>query len=85
MKENIEQELIEDFGIQSGALKLTPEHIEKTVNDVLNNETGARVRIYAEICVHCGLCSNVCYFFLSRNKDPRFSMFSISCTTFGTI
>ena len=73
MKENIEQELIEDFGIQSGALKLTPEHIEKTVNDVLNNETGARVRIYAEICVHCGLCSNACHFFLSRNKDPRFS------------
>ncbi len=73
MKEKIEQELIEDLGIQAGALKLTPEHIEKTVNDVLNNETGARVKIYAEICVHCGLCSNACHFFLSKNKDPRFS------------
>ncbi len=73
MNVKIEQELIEDLGIQSGAQKLTPERIEKTVNDVLDNETGARVKIYAETCVHCGLCSNACHFFLSRDRDPRFS------------
>ena len=64
---------IKDEGIESGAAKLTPEKIEKTINAVFDNETGARLKAYVETCIHCGLCSDACHFFLSHDRDPRFS------------
>ena len=70
MKERV---WIKDEGIERGAEKLTPEKIEKTINDVLGNEAGARLQAYVDTCAHCGLCSEACHFYLSRDKDPRFS------------
>jgi Fe-S oxidoreductase len=64
---------IKDEGIERGAAKLTPERIEKTINAVFDNEAGARLKAYVETCAHCGLCSDACHFFLSRDRDPRFS------------
>jgi Fe-S oxidoreductase len=64
---------IKDEGVERGAEKLTPERIEKTINAVLGNEAGARLKAYVETCAHCGLCSEACHFFLSRDRDPRFS------------
>ncbi len=73
MKEKIEQTIIEDLAIEQGVQKLTLEKIEKTVNEVLDKETGARIKIYTQTCVHCGLCSDACHHYLSHDKDPRFS------------
>ena len=70
MKERV---WIKDEGIERGAEKLTPEKIEKTINDVLGNEAGARLQAYVDTCAHCWLCSEACHFYLSRDKDPRFS------------
>lgn len=70
MKERV---WIKDEGIERGAEKLTPERIEKTINAVLGNEAGARLKAYVETCAHCGLCSEACHFYLSRDRDPRFS------------
>lgn len=70
MKERV---WIKDEGIERGAEKLTPEKIEKTINAVLGNEAGARLKAYVETCAHCGLCSEACHFYLSRDRDPRFS------------
>lgn len=70
MKERV---WIKDEGIERGAEKLTPERIEKTINAVLGNEAGARMKAYVETCAHCGLCSEACHFYLSRDRDPRFS------------
>ncbi len=64
---------IKDEGVERGAEKLTPERIEKTINAVFDNEAGARLKAYVETCAHCGLCSDACHFFLSRDRDPRFS------------
>lgn len=64
---------IKDEGIERGAEKLTPERIEKAINAVLGNEAGARLKAYVDTCAHCGLCSEACHFFLSRDRDPRFS------------
>lgn len=64
---------IKDEGIERGAENLTPERIEKTINAVLGNEAGARMKAYVETCAHCGLCSEACHFYLSRDRDPRFS------------
>lgn len=70
MKERV---WIKDEGIERGAEKLTPERIEKTINAVLGNEAGARLKAYVDTCAHCGLCSEACHFYLSRDRDPRFS------------
>lgn len=70
MKERV---WIKDEGVEKGAEKLTPERIEKTINAVFDNEAGARLRAYVDTCAHCGLCSDACHFFLSRDRDPRFS------------
>lgn len=64
---------IKDEGIERGAADLTPERIEKTINAVLGNEAGVRMKTYVETCAHCGLCSEACHFYLSRDRDPRFS------------
>lgn len=62
-----------DKGIDEGVKKLTPDKIEVTINKLLKNEAGARLKVYAETCVHCGLCSEGCHYFLSHDRDPTFS------------
>ena len=62
-----------DKGIDEGAAKLTPGKIKQVVNKVLKGETGARLKIYVDTCVHCGLCSEACHFYLSHDNDPTFS------------
>lgn len=64
---------INDVGLVKGASKLTPDKIEQVINGVLKAETGARLKTYVDICVHCGLCSEACHFYLSHDKDPRYS------------
>jgi len=70
--ENMEQK-IKDIGLDESAAKLTPEKIQKVINRVLKGETGARLKTYVDTCIHCGLCSEACHYYLSHDKDPRFS------------
>ena len=49
-----------DEGLQVGISRLTSEKIEKIINSVLKNETGARLKAYVETCIHCGLCVRYC-------------------------
>lgn len=70
----LEQEKqITDQGLEKGIEKLTPSKIQETVNKVLKGETGARLKAYVDTCVHCGLCSEACHYYLSHNKDPKWS------------
>ena len=69
----IERELIADIGIDQGAAKLTPERIQSVINTVLDKETGARLKAYVDACVRCGLCSEACHFFMSKDRDPVYS------------
>ena len=62
-----------DPGIDEQIVKLTPERIEKVINRVLKQESAARLKMYLETCVHCGLCSDACHTYLSRDKDPDFA------------
>lgn len=64
---------ISDPGLDETAKSLTPERIEQVVNTVLTKETAARFKVYLRTCVHCGLCSDSCHWFLSNDRDPRFS------------
>ncbi|MBT8357780.1 MAG: 4Fe-4S dicluster domain-containing protein [Desulfobacterales bacterium] len=62
-----------DIGIEVGVSRLTDDRIEKTINSVIKNETGARLKTYVETCIHCGLCSEACHYYLSHDNDPSFS------------
>ncbi len=62
-----------DEGLERGIQGLTTERIEQVIHRVIDAETGARLKAYVDTCVHCGLCSEACHFFLSHDKDPRFS------------
>ena len=64
---------IPDEGIEKGVARLTTDQIATVVNRVLKTETGARLKTYVETCIHCGLCSEACHYYLSHDKDPRYS------------
>lgn len=68
-----ESKQIYDKGIEEGAKKLTPEKIQEVYQKMMDAEAGARLKTYVESCVSCGLCSEACHFYLSMDKDPRFS------------
>jgi len=67
------EEKIVDAGLDKGVARLTEERIEKVINRVITSETGARLKIYVDTCIHCGLCSDACHYYLSHDKDPLFS------------
>ena len=43
------------------------------IRRVLDKESAARLKVYLETCVHCGLCADACHTYLSRDKDPDFA------------
>ncbi len=70
--EKPEQKIV-DIGLDESSAKLTPEMIQKVAKRVLKGETGARLKVYVNTCIHCGLCSDACHYYLSHDKDPRYS------------
>jgi len=62
-----------DEYIASAVARLSEEKIAAVVNQVLKGETGARLKAYVQTCVHCGLCSEACHYYLSHDNDPAFS------------
>ncbi|MGD8395406.1 MAG: (Fe-S)-binding protein [Candidatus Eiseniibacteriota bacterium] len=62
-----------DPGLDETSARLTVDQIQKAVRHVLDRETAARLRVYLDTCVHCGLCAEACHTYLSRDGDPRFS------------
>lgn len=73
MKKPVFDRKIEDIGLKTGAGKLTPEKIQKTIQAVLEGETGAKLKVYHETCVRCGLCAKACHFYVSHDGDPTYS------------
>jgi Fe-S oxidoreductase len=65
--------VVPDPGLDESAKMLSPERIEEVINRILDKETAARLKVYMNTCVHCGLCSDACHWFLSNDRDPRFS------------
>ena len=68
-----EDRQVMDPGLDDNLLKLTPERIQTTINKVLDTKTTARLKVFLDTCVHCGLCSEACHTYLSRNRDPDFA------------
>jgi Fe-S oxidoreductase len=65
--------IVTDPGLDRAADSLTRDQIKAVIDSVIDKETAARFRAYLNTCVHCGLCSDACHWFLSNDRDPRFS------------
>ena len=63
---------VEDIGLDESIKKLTPEKIESVVSKMINPKS-ARLKAYMQTCVRCGLCSEGCHTYISRDKDPNFA------------
>ncbi len=68
-----QEQKIVDAGVDQSVKKLLPERIEKVINQVLQDECGARLKTYVETCIHCGLCSSACHYYLSHDGDPYYA------------
>ena len=62
-----------DPGIDDVLEKLSLEQIESVIKKVLIEPGGTRLKTYVETCVRCGLCSEGCHTYLSRDKDPDYA------------
>ncbi|QLA15469.1 electron transfer complex ferredoxin TmcB [Desulfolutivibrio sulfoxidireducens] len=63
---------ITDAGLEAGIARLTPDGIQKTINEVLAGEGGARLKTYVESCVRCGMCAKGCHYYVSH-QDPSYA------------
>lgn len=69
----VERKPVADPGMDDTAKGLAPERIEKVMRWVLERESDARLRTYVETCIHCGLCSEACHYYLSYKRDPSYA------------
>ena len=72
MSDNSDQQ-VEDPGLDEPIKALSPERIEAVIRRVLDKESAARLQVYLETCVRCGLCADACHTYVSRDKDPDFA------------
>ncbi len=68
----IQDRRIEDAGLEAAVARLTPEKIQKTVQETLAGECGARLKTYVETCVRCGMCAKGCHYYVSH-QDPSYT------------
>jgi len=64
---------VSDPGMDETAKNLSPEKIEKVIKWVLEKEADARLKTFVETCIHCGLCSEACHYYLSYKRDPSYA------------
>ena len=64
---------VADAGIDESVKKLTPERIQSVIMRVLEQENAARIKVYVDTCLRCGLCAEACHTYLSRDRDPDYS------------
>lgn len=66
------REVIEDPGLDDTIRRLTPDKIKKAYKAVFGKKT-ARIKSIIETCMHCGLCSEACQWYLSNDRDPTYA------------
>jgi len=44
---------------------------KKALWNALQNTCRSRMRTWLEICAHCGLCADSCFFYTANKKDPK--------------
>ena len=45
--------------------------IRKTLWGTIQKSLKSRTKTWLEICSHCGLCAESCFYFLANKRDPK--------------
>ena len=69
----IAERKIEDANLLKAVAALTPDKIQHVVRSVTKGEAGARLAVYHETCMRCGMCAEACHFSLSHKGDPSYT------------
>ncbi|WP_051920343.1 (Fe-S)-binding protein [Thermodesulfobacterium hydrogeniphilum] len=66
------REVVPDMGLDERVSQLTTEQIERVIKRVIGKQT-ARLKSIIETCMHCGLCSDACQWYISNDRDPTYA------------
>ncbi|NCC23827.1 MAG: (Fe-S)-binding protein [Deltaproteobacteria bacterium] len=69
----IRERRITDQGLEIGLAALTQDRIREAVQAIRNSETGAKMKVYHETCMRCGMCAPACHFYVSNDNDPSYA------------
>ncbi|MDL2290477.1 (Fe-S)-binding protein, partial [Desulfovibrio sp. OttesenSCG-928-F20] len=69
----IAERRIEDDNLVRAVAALTPEKIKAAFEQVTKNEAGARLKVYYDTCLRCGMCAEACHFSMSHPGDPSYT------------
>lgn len=64
---------VTDIGIDQTLDKVDSAKIKKAIDWVLNKEASARLKVFVETCLRCGMCTTSCHHYLSHNNDPTYA------------
>ncbi len=67
-----QQEIIDTYLIEVSKT-ISKSDIKAKIRQVIDNETGTRVKFYLSSCMNCGMCFHACHFCLSNDLDPYYS------------
>jgi Fe-S oxidoreductase len=45
---------------------------QELIKQKLDGAKGARMKMWLDMCAHCGLCAKSCFFYLAHDKDPAY-------------
>ncbi|MEJ5226440.1 (Fe-S)-binding protein [Thermodesulfovibrio sp.] len=64
---------VTDIGIDQTLDKVDSAKIKKAIEWVLNKEASARLKVFVETCLRCGMCTTSCHHYLSHENDPTYA------------
>ncbi|WP_297213594.1 MULTISPECIES: (Fe-S)-binding protein [Thermodesulfovibrio] len=64
---------VTDIGIDQTLDKVDSAKIKKAIDWVLNKEASARLKVFVETCLRCGMCTTSCHHYLSHENDPTYA------------
>jgi Fe-S oxidoreductase len=70
---DIQDRQVGDAGIDGGLAALTEDRITEVIRGVVDGECSARLQVYLDTCMSCGMCSEACQTYLSRDRDPDYT------------
>lgn len=64
---------VTDIGIDESLNRVDERKIKKAVDWVFSKESYARLKVFVETCMRCGMCTTSCHHYLGHDDDPTYA------------
>lgn len=64
---------VTDIGIDETLNRVDEAKIKRAIDWVLGKEASARLKVFVETCMRCGMCTTSCHHYLSHEGDPTYA------------